>query len=283
MPEGPELRNSRNILREHLLNKQIVDVEVASTSRYGKQDLEGLADFQKLLKNTVVTIKNIDVKGKFQYWTLEYATEWLQEPFWLHCTYGMSGQWVVDKQVKHPVVTFTLSNGQKVTFNDPRHFGTLKYVYDPIAHENKLASIGPDMFDLYSKVGGSGDFASRLRCHPNRTLAEVLMNQSVVSGIGNYIKAEALYASKLSPHRLISTLSDEELNELFYATVTVMIDSYNSGGATIRTYKNPDGAPGEYTFTLKVYGKATDPNGNPVTREETRDGRTTHWCPSIQK
>lgn len=272
------------------MGKYITRFELAPTSRYGKTPPVGFDEFQAALSwEKALRIESIDVKGKFMHWTLGFddpdVTDNHGNPIktWLHCTYGMSGQWVFDQDVKHPVVTFTLDDGSKVTFNDPRHFGTLKYVYDPIEHENKLASIGPDMFDLYAKVGGSGDFIKRLQCYPKKTLAEVLMNQSIVSGVGNYIKAESLYSAKLSPHRFVEDVSEEELDELFYCIATVMTDSYNSGGASIRTYKNPDGASGEYTFTLKVYGKATDPDGNPVIREETLDGRTTHWVPEIQK
>jgi len=279
MPEGPELYTSRNNLRKILLGKHISSVDIAPTGRYGKKELTGLDSFKKSLINDVMGITEIDVKGKFMYWTFQDARISMAKQSYFHCTYGMSGQWLINEVAKHPVVSFTFSDGTLATFNDPRHFGTAKFVFDFDEHEKKLASIGPDMMtDCNVSM-----FIDRLQLHPKKTLAEVLMNQSIVSGIGNYIKAESLYAACLSPHRTVESLSDADFYELYYCVRTVMIDSYNSGGASIRTYSNVDGTPGTYVFRLKVYGKKVDEKGREIIREETRDGRVTWWCPDTQK
>lgn len=123
----------------------------------------------------------------------------------------------------------------------------------------------------------------RLLKHPNKTLAEVLMNQSVISGVGNYVKAEALYLAELSPNRTVSNLKMVEMERLRKQIVNVMNAPYKTGGATFNTYHNPDGSKGEAQRRFAVYGNKVDPLGNPVIREETRDGRTTHWVPAIQR
>jgi formamidopyrimidine-DNA glycosylase len=279
MPEGPELLTSRDQLRVKLLGQWITDVEVATTGRYAKQAVTGL----EMLRDTLtwehaVKIESIDVKGKFMFWTLQVVDPDSHLDFWMHCSYGMSGQWRVDEESKHPAITLLLSNGQRITFNDQRHFGTVKFVFDPDEHKKKLGEIGPDLFDVHVYT-----FVDQLRKHPKRTLPEVLMDQKVVSGCGNYIKAEALHGAMLSPHRTVESCTDEELELLFHKITVTMFDSYVSGGATIRTYTDPNGDPGKYAFELKVYGKKLDPDGNEVTREETLDGRTTWWVPSVQK
>lgn len=109
------------------------------------------------------------------------------------------------------------------------------------------------------------------------------MDQSVISGVGNYVKAEALYLAELSPHRTVGSLTLAETDVLHQQIINVMKAAYNTGGATFSTYRNPDGSRGNAQQRFVVYGNKVDPLGNPVIKEETRDGRTTHWCPTIQK
>ena len=108
------------------------------------------------------------------------------------------------------------------------------------------------------------------------------MDQSVIAGVGNYIKAESLYLAKLSPHRTVESLSDDDLILLKQKIQEVMTESFASGGATIRTYKNFNGESGEYGDRFIVYNQKTDPVGNPVVKEQTKDKRKTHWVPNIQ-
>ena len=62
-----------------------------------------------------------------------------------------------------------------------------------------------------------------------------------------------------------------------------MKESFESGGATIRTYKDFNGESGEYGNRFIVYNQKQDPLGNPVIKEKTKDGRTTHWVPAVQR
>jgi DNA-formamidopyrimidine glycosylase len=166
-----------------------------------------------------------------------------------------------------------------VQFHDPRHFGTLKFVKGREQLNRKLATLGPDMLSGPPDEAG---FRSALLKKPTRTVAEALMDQSVVSGVGNYVKCEALYAAGVSPHRTVESLTCLEHMHLRRAIIDVMEASYTSGGATIATYRQGDGAKGQAQSRFMVYGNKTDPSGNPVVREQTLDGRTTHWCPAIQ-
>ena len=127
-------------------------------------------------------------------------------------------------------------------------------------------------------------FISRMRTKASKlTVAEAVMTQSVIAGVGNYIKADALWLAKISPHRIVGDLTDAELTKLNTSIQTVMKESYRSGGATIYSYKNFDNEKGEYNRRFLVYNQKTDPDGNPVKREQTKDKRTTHWVPLVQK
>jgi formamidopyrimidine-DNA glycosylase len=192
-------------------------------------------------------------------------------------TLGMTGNWSEDTR-KHPRVKLTLNDGD-IFFNDQRNFGTVKFVKGKFTLIQKLKSLGPDM--LVDEVTDQ-QFIERLRKKDAWQITTALMNQAVVAGVGNYIKAEALWLARISPHRRVSELSDERLSVLNGSIKTVMKESFKSGGATIRSYKNFNGEDGEYSRRFLVYNQKADPDGNEVIREMTEDQRTTHWCPSVQ-
>ena len=127
------------------------------------------------------------------------------------------------------------------------------------------------------------DFVKIIRKHNKKELPKVLMDQKIVSGIGNYIKAEALYESKISPLRKIKDITDDELVNLFKSVRSIITKSYKCNGATIRNYSDLANNLGEYCFSFKVYNQVLDSNGNKVFKTKTNDGRTTHWVSEIQK
>jgi formamidopyrimidine-DNA glycosylase len=109
------------------------------------------------------------------------------------------------------------------------------------------------------------------------------MDQRVLAGIGNYLKAEVLYHSRVSPWRKVKDLADEEVVDLHDNAVRLINLSYNMGGATIQNYRQPDDSGGLYSRRFAVYGQEADPHGNAVIREKTPEGRTTHWVPELQR
>jgi formamidopyrimidine-DNA glycosylase len=197
--------------------------------------------------------------------------------WWIWNTLGMSGGWRLEAG-KHSHVEFRTSKGT-VWFNDPRNFGTLKFVDNEAETLKKINSIGPNHLQMEI----SDDlFKSRLMLYPKVTLAQSLMSQSLIGGVGNYIKAEALYRAKLSPHRLVETLTDEEFSRLNAAVREVILGSFDNGGASISTYYQIDGSEGKFPFFFMVYGRNVCHNGYQVVTETTLDGRTTHWVPELQ-
>lgn len=274
MPEGPELAKSRDHLRKYV-GHTIVTATISS-GRYTAENLVGYKEWTAGRTPLNDTLLEVDVKGKFMWW--RFKDDW-----YMWCTYGMSGQWMREL-TKHCALFMHVQNPSGVNswlaFNDQRHFGTLKFVKGREALDKKLASLGPDMLNAPPDEQA---FRTAMRRRNNKTLAEALMDQSCVSGVGNYIKAEALYLAELSPHREVSSLSGTDMEHLRKQIINVMRASYNNDGATIRSYLNVDGTKGGMKSRFLVYDNQTDPLGNPVVKEETKDGRTTHWVPAIQK
>jgi len=281
LPEGPELRHSRDVLRSILVGKFINRLHVSQRGRYAAKVPAG---FYEVVKDLPLKINSIDVKGKFMWWTLQGATS----SWYLWSTYGMSGQW--SRTASNNVCFIAEFNGsghifdkdqQKLFFNDQRHFGTIKFVSNEKIHQKKLASIGPDI--LEDAPMDPELFAKRILLKPQRTISEALMDQSCVSGVGNYLRAEILYDCKMDPWRNVSEITNEEYVRLCKATVKISKDSYKSQGASIKAYRNVDGSQGATQFNFKAYGCETCPSGHEITRKQDGNGRTMHWCTLCQR
>jgi len=266
MPEGPEVRRQAESLALRISGRVLEGIEVIS-GRYIKKPIDGLD-----LLNVKMPIKIIGsgVHGKFMYFLLDDAIS-----FW--STLGMTGQWSKNSS-KHTRIKITLNDGE-IYFNDQRNFGTIKIVRDRNALLQKLNSLGPDML---AEDVGDDVFIAQLRKKNKWSIVKAIMNQDVIAGVGNYIKAESLWLAQVSPFRKIDSLSDMELINLNRAIKQVLRESYKSGGATISTHKSFDGLEGDFSHRFMVYGQKTDPDGNDVVRQKTDDGRITHWVPHVQ-
>jgi formamidopyrimidine-DNA glycosylase len=228
-----------------------------------------------IVSDLPLRVESIDVKGKFMWWTLSSGSK----KWYMWSTYGMSGQWTT-KQKPHTCFTINFNN-DSIHFVDPRHFGTIKFTNDDKVHAKKLATLGPDILDdtlLHPEL-----FAERILLKPTRTISEALMDQTCVSGVGNYLKSEALHRSGISPHRVVIDLKSEEIEVLWSNVILAARESYADHGASIRTYKTVEDATGNSQFYFRIYSKKQCPAGHPTLREQTDDGRTSWWCSSCQK
>ncbi len=267
MPEGPEVRRFAITLAEKMSGRSLRDVEVLS-GRYLKNDLEGLSFLKANLPTQIVGVGS---HGKFIYWIAK-------NEIFLHSSLGMTGSWS-NKETSHSRVKFDFDNGS-IYFNDQRNFGTLKFVPGKKSLIQKLESLGPDML---AEDVANGVFIERLGLKPDWSVSRAIMDQKVISGVGNYVKAESLWLARISPHRTVSSLSPQEMSVLNGSIKSVLRESFQRGGATIQSYQTFDGKKGEYTRQFAVYNRSEDPDGNPVIKEKTDDGRTTHWVPTIQR
>jgi|TARA_Y100000310_G_C20668323_1_gene808858 DNA-formamidopyrimidine glycosylase len=266
MPEGPEVRKNAESLAHRASGRQVIKIEILS-GRYVKKMPSGLSSFCTVLPKKVI---GVGAHGKFLYWLLD-------DELSIWSTLGMTGHWTAQRS-EHSRIKIVLNDGD-VYFNDQRNFGTIKFIRGKFQLIEKLKSLGPDMLaeDVKDDV-----FVKKIRKYDNWTITKALMDQKIVAGIGNYIKADSLWLARISPHRKISDMSDIELSTLNSTIKQVMRESYQSGGAPISSYRNFDGSESEYNRRFLVYNQKTDPDGNDVVRELTDDNRTTHWCPSVQ-
>lgn len=270
MPELPEVASTAIRLNEEMKGRELTNIIIHSGRYMRHGNPKGMDEFMNLLPAKVSKVEFI---GKLI--VLEFETT--EGKWWCWNTLGMSGGWRLEP-IKHSHVEFQMDD-KSTWFTDIRNFGTLKFTNDESATNAKRRSIGPNHL---SQSISDELFEERLRLVPNVTIAAALMSQSLIGGVGNYIKAEVLYRARVSPHRIVNTLTKSEFSLLNQSCEEVIKGSFRNGGASIRTYYNVDGSIGEFPFFFMVYGRETCENGFKVIRETTQDGRTTHWVSEIQ-
>ena len=268
MPEGPEVRRIAVDLAKEISGKQLIEVNVLS-GRYLKKDISGIDDLKKVLPDNIVGVGS---HGKFLYILLSNGVN-------IWSTLGMTGKWSAEYS-RYSRVQFKFSCGSDVYFDDIRNFGTLKFVYGANILRYRLKKLGPDM--LVEDVPDE-KFLACLRKRDKWNITKALMDQSIIAGVGNYIKAESLWLSAINPIKIISDITDGELVLLNKAIKEVMRTSYKHGGATFLTHKNFSGEVGDYSSRFLCYNRKLDAEGNRVIKTPTPDGRTTHWAPDRQK
>lgn len=274
-PEGPEVRTVADKLFPHLINRYITDLEVDE-----KAKLSGFEDF-----NYPCLITNVDTIGKKIIITCLYHNVYQK----IVVSLGMTGR-LQYTPGPHTHIHFTISTTKLFSncllvlksldlyFDDTRYFGSVKLITD----DSFFDSLGPDVLDHALHTPLTFDqWKDRFIVKPTWRLCKALLDQSIVSGIGNYLVSEILYLSNLHPERTIGSLSDDEMERMRAAAHYIIVQSYSHGGFTLESFISPDGAIG--TYPALIYGRKVDNDGLAITAIKTSNGRTTYIVPSKQQ
>lgn len=280
MPEVAEVALTAEILSKYLVGSKLKEISIES-GRYTKKDPDGLDEFVAELPMKLTKVNSV---GKFLWFELKSK----KSVWYIWNTFGLTGMWSLFEP-KHLRVKFIFDDENIAYFSDMRNFGTFKFSTDKKALDKKIAGLSPDLLK-------SNDFDINRVLKHKKKLVKILMDQKAVgSGIGNYLVAEILYRAKLSPHRLGSSLTEEELAKLKYSIkytiklaytdnhIGYMVNLESEADDIERTNYHPDINLKSKDFEFKVYGQKTDPKGNKVKADKIIDGRTTYWVPALQK
>lgn len=269
MPEGPEAKLLVKFLDHFFKDNKIMDIDIIG-GRYKKHGKPYL--FYSFSRNLPTKVLKVDNKGKLIYFIFSNG-----HIMWN--TLGMSGFWTINEKLEHNDIRFETENGN-VYFNDMRHFGTITFVKSKIELQQKLDTLGPDIMSdtiIFEK------FNENLRKYPEKKISIILMDQQIVSGIGNYLVNEILYAAKISPHRKVKNINDSEMNKIFKYAQKISQKMINLSSEEMNNLLN-----GHTKFItnykkrpFKVYRQEKDPLGNSI-KHENIGGRTKHWVSSIQ-
>jgi formamidopyrimidine-DNA glycosylase len=280
VPELPEVETVRDGLERHVVGRTIDGVEVLHP-RAVRRDPAGPAGFAAALAGR--PLKRAERRGKYLWLALDD-----DEALLAHL--GMSGQLLVgdpDRPLSpHVRARFTFTDGgADLRFTDQRTFGHLMMV--PFAHDQErvlpapIAHIAPDPLEA---AFDPDDFAARLtRRHTG--VKRALLDQSLVSGVGNIYADEALWHSKLHWARPTETLRRGEVSRLLGSVNGVLTAALRAGGTSFDTlYVNVNGESGYFDRSLQAYGREGEPCsrcGTPIRRDAFMN-RSSYSCPHCQ-
>ena len=264
MPEGPEVKIASSFYNSFFDGAKNITFEIL-TEYYEKKYADVFSCIKEYLPNDFQATFTI---GKNIFLPLSNG-----QHFNLHL--GMTGGWS-ETNTRH--CHFKVYAEDRVLFfKDVRKFGKLRII-------NK-EQIKQKHFSTYDLLNKDYDLEEHMKYLKNKvsqskSVCSILMDQRFFPGVGNYIKSEALYATKLHPEKQWGKLSSKKLKELLLSTKDIMQSSYFSGGAELKDFKNPFHTS---KFELKVYGKKEDEYGNEVISSTTSDQRKSWYCPKVQK
>jgi formamidopyrimidine-DNA glycosylase len=190
---------------------------------------------------------------------------------------GMTGQLLIAKPEqnvpKHTHAILRLRSGRELRFVDPRRFGRLAVVQQAFqAPGSEPLDIGFELF--------SGLFRKR-----KTPIKSALLNQKLLSGIGNIYADEALFRAGVRPRRRAALLCCTELQRLYDSVQEVLNEAIAAGGSSISDYVDANGGAGSFQFQHRVYGREGEPClacRSPIKRIVIA-GRSAHYCPKCQK
>lgn len=270
MPELPEVETIASQLRARgVEGKEILGVKVNWAKTV---EPLSVATFSRELKGT--TIDEISRVGKWMMFSLSSG-----KTIMIHLR--MSGSCSVVKG-SHDRLVLKLSDGLNIYYRDTRKFGRWKLVDDP---REILSKLGHDaLTPAFSKKY----FIAQMR-RRHRMVKPLLLDQSIVAGLGNIYTDEALWESKIHPERISDSLTDGELGALFKAIKHVLrVGIRNRGtslGAGKTNYRDVEGESGGHREEVKAYGRGGKPCGRCKTPLEKTvvAQRGTTFCPNCQR
>jgi formamidopyrimidine-DNA glycosylase len=273
LPELPEVETVVRGLRGSLVGRRIVGV------RFGKTDfIEDPVALGEQLPGS--RIARVERYGKFVTMALEPLSD-TRAPFHLFIHLGMTGQ-LMPRKPYEPVLAHThafveLDDGFELRYTDIRRFGQMRLV-----SQERIASfrenLGSDPLDITAK-----DFINKIRGRRARIKA-LLLDQSVLRGMGNIYTDESLWRARIHPARMGANLQPLQLFALHRAMQKVLSAAIRLRGSSISDYLDAEGLPGEYQSRHRVYGRKGKPcpRCHAAIRRTIVAGRSSYFCPKCQ-
>ena len=275
MPELPEVEVVRRGLAQHVVGRRVTDVTVLDP-RSVRRHLAGPHDFvARFTDRTVVDARR---RGKYLWLALDGGDAVL-------CHLGMSGQFLLGDAdadpPRHLRIALDLDDGVRLFFADQRIFGGMAFSEDGSDLPSQIAHIARDPLDPEFDAAA---FTARLRKRQTG-VKRALLDQTLISGIGNIYADEALWRTPLHYARNTRHLRTREIDGLLGHVVAVMRQALEEGGTSFDTlYVNVNGESGYFERSLAAYGQEGEPCercGTPIRREPFMN-RSSYRCPVCQ-
>ena len=277
MPELPEVETIRRGLSEFIVKKKIKNTTILCEKSFiGSPAIGTVVGLRRYGKALVIDLDN-------------------EQSLMIHLR--MTGQLIYDGNTRyaagHPSDNFFEKLPNKQTrviiefedgtlyFNDQRKFGFIKVLpSQEVENDDFIKKLAPEPWAMETS-----DFYSRLQRHKNSCIKAIILDQTVICGLGNIYADEALFESQIHPERKCATITQAEAERLLKAARLVMERSIASGGSTMATYVKADGTRGDYlekfAQVFRREGKKCPRCGTNIIKIRVA-GRGTHVCPHCQ-
>lgn len=281
MPELPEVETTVRGLRKTIIGLIIKDVWTdLKTKDSRKHDTVANPKYFLFFKKEVINkkIKSIERQAKNILINLSNNKTIL-----VHMK--MTGHLLFNNKDKFVHVIFTLSNNKYLAFSDMRKFGKITLLDTKTAHDSRhLKDIGPEPLEknfTYKKL------EERLKRKLNGKIKTVLMDQTVIAGIGNIYSDEILWQAGIHPERKIKDIKEIEFKKIFTAMQKILLKSIKFGGDSMSDYINISGKKGKFQLHHQAYrrtGEKCRKNGcKGIIKRKMINGRSAHFCSIHQK
>jgi len=267
LPELPEVETIKNELSPYVIGRCITGVTLL-WERMLRQPLSG--EFQARIKGR--RIIGVARRGKYLIFRLDNGYSLI-----IHLK--MSGSLLLGGYVtpKYTRAIIKLDDGNSIFFRDPRKFGKIQLVKSENSVTNKL---GHEPLEC----GFTSEVLAKKLAKRKAPVKAVLLDQSLIAGIGNMYADESLFAARINPLKPAGSLSQAEINRLHEAIQIVLRNAINSKGASVSTYLRPGGEIGTAHSHFKVAHKKDKPCpvcGTSIKRIPIRQ-RGSYYCPRCQ-
>jgi formamidopyrimidine-DNA glycosylase len=306
MPELPEVETTVRGLKKTVVGKKILDVWTDLSTK-DKRQAGNIANpkffpkFRKSVRNS--KILSVERRAKNILINLSGGqTILIHMKMTGHLLYGKYGKiknlkskienWVpaqrgplTDPYNKFLHVVFILSGGKHLAFSDARKFGKTTLIDTETAYNTKhLNNLGPEPLDKQFTIK---DFKLRIGKRLKGRIKAVLMDQSVVAGIGNIYSDEILWRAGVHPERQVRKIKEKEMKLMFRTMKETLFKGIDFGGDSMSDYRNLEGGRGKFQEQHKVYQltgeKCTKPSCRGIIKRIVVAGRSAHFCPKHQK
>lgn len=273
MPELPEVETIKETLKSKLLNHTIKGISIYYPNII---DFPNAKEFeQKIIGET---IHNLERRGKWILFELDH--------YYLLSHLRMEGRYLFrtseEKREKHEHIVFLLENGVELRYKDTRKFGRMHLIEkEKLYDQLPLSELGLEPWD----VRLTSKYLKQKLSHKTIPIKTSLLDQSIITGIGNIYANEILFLCKINPIKPSNQVKTKELESIIQHTKIVLESAIHQGGTTIRSYEASEGVHGRFQQNLYVHGKEEQPCPTCQTtiRKINIGGRGTYYCPKCQK
>jgi len=283
MPELPEVETVKRGLEEFIINESIKKVYLSKFNlRF---------PWPKNFVSQVVGKKIISIKRRAKYIIIG-----LSDNYFIIAHLGMSGSYKVLKKseakdyiiLQHDHLIIDLDN-YKIVYNDPRRFGYIDLTNQEPETHKFLSSLGPEPLSNYFNA----DNLAETLLNKKKSIKNSLLDQSIISGLGNIYVCEALFRSKINPKKNCSKLvtskgkPKKNLILLVQKINEVIKEAIEVGGSTLRDFSNISGKMGYFQSSFNVYNRENEKclldDCDGVVKRIIQSGRSTFFCSKCQK